>query len=391
MNVAVIAPTQIPARTANTLQVMKMAQAIAALGHNARLAVPWYSTETTSVAARPATFAELARHYGLQTEFPIDWLIANPNLRRYDFGYRAAGWARRLGADVVYTRLPQAAAVASGRGQRTILEVHDLPQGRFGPWFFRRFLRGSGAARLVVITHSLAADLGSKLGAPTEPPFMLIAPDGVDLSRYQGLPEPQAGRASLEEFSQRSARFTAGYTGHLYAGRGVELLLELARLLPEVDFLLVGGEPDDVARLQAEIQSRRLENMIATGFIPNADLPRYQAACDVLLMPYQKRVTASSGGDIARYLSPMKLFEYLACGRPILSSDLPVFGEILNAGNAILLPPDNAEAWAAALTALQNDPPRRDALGLQARQDATHYTWEGRARRIFEGVEAPNG
>ena len=391
MNVAVIAPAQIPARTANTLQVMKMTQAIAELGYGVRLAVPWYSTESASVAVRPATFPELARHYGLQTEFPIDWLIANPNLRRYDFGYRAAGWASRWGAGVVYTRLPQAAAIASGRGQKTILEVHDIPQGRFGPWFFRRFLRGSGAARLVVITRSLAADLASRLGAPADPPFTLIAPDGVDLSRYQDLPGPQAARASLEEFSQRGPRFTAGYTGHLYAGRGVELLLELAGLLPEVDFLLAGGEPGDVARLRGEIQSRGLGNVIATGFIPNADLPRYQAACDVLLMPYQKRVAASSGGDIARYLSPMKLFEYLACGRPILSSDLPVFAEVLNPGNSISLPCDDARAWAAALVALQNDPPRRDALGVQARQDAAHYTWEGRARRILAGLEAPHG
>ena len=390
MNVAVIAPTQIPARTANTLQVMKMTQAIAALGHDVRLAVSWYSAESTSVAARPATFPELARHYGLQTEFPIDWLIANPSLRRYDFSYRAAGWARRWGADVVYTRLPQAAAITSARGQKTILEVHDLPQGRFGPWFFRRFLGGSGAARLVVITRSLAADLAGRLRAPADPSFTLIAPDGVDLSRYQDIPGPQAARASLEEFSQRGARFTAGYTGHLYAGRGVELLLDLAGLLPEVDFLLAGGEPGDVAHLRGEIQARGLGNVIATGFIPNADLPRYQAACDVLLMPYQKRVAASSGGDIARYLSPMKLFEYLACGRPILSSDLPVFAEVLNPGNSITLPPDDAAAWAAVLTALQNDPPRRDALGAQARHDAALYTWEERARRILAGLEAPH-
>jgi glycosyltransferase involved in cell wall biosynthesis len=390
MKIAVIAPTQIPARTANTLQVMKMTQAIAALGHSVRLAVPWYSAESTSVATRPATFAELARHYGLQHEFPIDWLIANPNLRRYDFGYRAAGWAMRLEAEVVYTRLPQAAATASGQGQKTILEVHDLPQGRFGPWLFRRFLRGRGAVRLVAITRSLAADLASQLGAPSASPFLVVAPDGVDLSRYQQLPEPRQARASLDELKPRGDRFTAGYTGHLYAGRGVELLLELAVRLPEIDFLLVGGEPADVARLQTEIQSRQLENVIATGFIPNADLPRYQAACDVLLMPYQVRVAASSGGDIARYLSPMKLFEYLACGRPILSSNLPVLSEVLNASNSILLPPDDVNSWATALTALQNDPQRRDAMSVQARQDAASYTWEARARRILEGLDQPH-
>ncbi len=117
----------------------------------------------------------------------------------------------------------------------------------------------------------------------------------------------------------------------------------MAECLPEVTFLLVGGDPEDVGRLQA--QAKGLKNVILTGFIPNVDLPLYQAACDVLLMPYQRQVAASSGGDIARYLSPMKLFEYLACGRAILCSDLPVLHEVLNPENAVLLPPDDTQAW----------------------------------------------
>ncbi len=159
----------------------------------------------------------------------------------------------------------------------------------------------------------------------------------------------QKRAARLEALQGRQSCFTAGYTGHLYAGRGGELMIELAARLPEITFLLVGGEPPDVARLQAKVNARQLDNVILTGFIPNADLPLYQAACDVLLMPYQKPVAASSGGDIAPYLSPMKLFEYLACGRAILSSDLPVLREVLNPANAVLLDPETSRAWAAAL------------------------------------------
>ena len=133
---------------------------------------------------------------------------------------------------------------------------------------------------------------------------------------------------------------------------------------------------------------RRLDNVILTGFIPNADLPLYQAACDVLLMPYQKHVAASSGGDIAAYLSPMKLFEYLACGRAILSSDLPVLREVLNPDNAVLLDPEDVEGWAAALRLLQNDAHLRAMLGEQARRDAALYTWEARAGAILAGLEA---
>ena len=383
MKVAVVAPTPIPARTANSLQVMKMCQALATLGNEVRLAAPAHRSGNKE----GRSWQELAHHYGLLQPFSIDWLPANPRFKRYDYAARAVRWARRQQADILYTRLPQAAALASLLGDRTILETHDMPQGRAGPWLFRLFLKGGGARRLVVITRSLATSLEQKMGVPANPPFTLIAGDGVDLSRYANLPSAQDARLRLAVLQGRQSCFTAGYTGHLYAGRGGELLIELAARQSEITFLLAGGEPPDVARLQAMVNAQQLDNVILTGFIPNADLPLYQAACDVLLMPYQKTVAASSGGNIAPYLSPMKLFEYLACGRAILSSDLPVLREVLNPANAILLQPEDIEAWAASLHHLQNDPQRRESLGQQARRDASLYTWEARARAILAGLE----
>lgn len=386
MKIAVIAPTHIPARRANTLQVMKMTQALASMGHSVRLVAPGIPQP----GEEGCGWEDLARQYGLQRSFPLEWLAASPRLRRYDFSWRAVRRARQWRADLLYTRLPQAASMASILGMPTILEMHDLPQGKVGPWMFRLFLRGHGAKRMVVITRTLAIDLAQRLGAPGSPPFTIIAPDGVDLARYNGLPEPAQARQRLNQsgklgLASLPERFTAGYTGHFYPGRGQELLMTLAEQLPEITFLLAGGEPKDVARLQA--QAKGLSNVILTGFIPNVDLPLYQAACDALLMPYQRQVAASSGGDIARYLSPMKLFEYLACGRAILCSDLAVLREILDPENAVLLPPNDVQAWATALRSLQAEPERRKQLAAKARQAAVLYTWEARAARVLDGIE----
>jgi glycosyltransferase involved in cell wall biosynthesis len=385
VKIAVIAPTSIPARRANTVQVMKMCQALVELGHSVRLAAPSDALN----APRPG-WETLAHHYGLRYSFPVDWLRADPRLRRYDFGWRAVRWARSWGADLLYTRLPQAAALASALGLPTLLETHDFPAAGMGIFLFQRFLKGRGARRLVVITRALAQDLSARLGVPASTPaeagaFILVESDGVDLERYAGLPSPEEARRTLP---LRLNGFTAGYTGHLYAGRGVELILELAARLPGVSFLLAGGEPADVSRWEDTCQERGLKNVYLPGFIPNTELPRYQAACDVLLMPYQGQVAASSGGDIARYLSPMKLFEYLACGRPILSGDLPVLREVLSSENAVLLPSGDMDAWATAILALQADPLRRAVLGEQARRSAAGYSWTARAGRIFTGLGA---
>jgi len=394
MRVAVVAPTTIPSKKANTLQVMKMTQAISSIGHSVHLIIP-DSTHSSDEAKRSWDF--LADQYGLQAKFPIDWLSARASLRKYDFAWKAVRWARHWGADVIYTRLPQAAALAANRNMNTIFEIHDLPQGTFGPKLLRLFLRGSDAEKLVVISKALADDLQRESYLLPNSQILEILPDGVDLWRFEGLPAPDESREILAPIleSQHLAagstfsteQITIGYTGHLYPGRGVNLILEFAARIPGANFLIVGGEQSDVHKLQEQVKNRQLDNVTLTGFVPNTDLPQYQAACDVLLMPYQSKVAASSGGDIGRYLSPMKLFEYLACGRAICSSNLPVLQEILSNENAVLLPPDEVDAWVAAIQDLIDNPNLRRDLGEKARKTAQKYSWKARAEKIFNDIE----
>ncbi|MDH5506075.1 MAG: glycosyltransferase [Anaerolineae bacterium] len=373
MKIALIAASTIPARTANSIQVMKMAQALAGLDHQVRVYVPGISPGVG--------WPQLAAHYGLgeQQAFSLQWLPALARLRRYDYGLRAVQRARRWGADLIYTRLPQAAAFASWSAFPTIFEIHDLPQGSMGPRLLRTFLRGRGARGLVTITDALAAALMDGFPISSVPHLLYIAPDGVDLDRYKDLPAPDQARAALN----LPEGFTVGYTGHLYPGRGIDLILKLAAQLPQINFLLAGGEPQDVARVQGQARSAGLSNLNLLGFVPNADLPRYQAACDVLLMPYQKKVAASSGGDISAFLSPMKMFEYLACGRAILASDLPVLQEVLSSDNAVILPAADESAWVTALQTLQSDAAYCRSLAAQARLTAQKYTWHARAAAIL--------
>ncbi len=379
MKIAVIAPTYLPARRANTVQVMKMAQALTATGHEIKVYVPGNTN--------PPTWESLADHYGLQQQFDIEWLPVNSFWRSYDYGLRAVMRSRKWGADFIYTRLPQAAALSSLLGKSTIYEIHDLPQGIIGPRLFRTFFNGRGACRLVVITQSLRTALDNEIGPIPPEPFTLIAPDGVDLARYQNLPAPEAARRQLQTNKipdLPDSQFTVGYTGHLYHGRGINLILDMAAQLADITFLLVGGDPKDVDQIRSVVNDRSLNNVILTGFIANCDLALYQAACDVLLMPYQLKVAASSGGNIADYLSPMKLFEYLASGRAIISSDLPVLQEVLSDANAVLLPPEDLDAWIEKTIQLRAKPNQRAAFGRKAQMTAQKYSWESRAARMMD-------
>ena len=169
-------------------------------------------------------------------------------------------------------------------------------------------------------------------------------------------------------------------------------MLEIAQRLPSVTVLLVGGEQYAVRKVSIEVESRNLKNIILTGFIPNAELPYFQAACDLLLMPYQHIVAGSSGGDISKYLSPMKLFEYMACGRPIIMSVDGDAAELIRSeGAGIACSPEDPAALASAVRDLYSmETSERERMG-RAGRDAflNRYSLEvliGRYEELFEAV-----
>ena len=369
MRIVAIAAARVPSATANSIQVMKACAALSALGHEVRLLLP---------GPDPLVhWDELARAYGLQGRFGVEWL---PGRGRRRFTWQAARKARALRADLVYAWPPQAAVFALLSGLPVVFEAHEPPSGTFGPLWWRLFLRLPGRRRVAAITRALKDLLERRYGRPRDG-LTVVAPNGVELERFAGLPGPSGARSRLG----LPDRPTVMCTGHLYAGRGADLFLALARALPQAHFVWVGGRPQDVADWQARAQAQRLANLTFSGHVPNQDLPLWQSAADVLLMPYARAIAGSSGGDSAAVASPMKMFEYMAAGRAILSSDLPVIREVLDENSAVLCPPEDLAAWTRALGALLDDPARRAALGQSARSLAAGYTWTGRAGRILEG------
>lgn len=372
MKIACIATSQIPSSTANSIQVMKVCHAQAQIGHDVRLWVPGTSN---------ISWTTLRVHYGLTHEFNIQWLPSQQILKRYDLAINAVNQAAGWKADLIYTWLPQVAVLAYLRKTPAILEMHDLPTGRMGPHLFRQFVRQRGKKRLLVITQALYDRLRAEYDFDLSENEYLIAPNGTDLERYTNLPEPEEARRLLG----LPEGLTVGYTGHFYSGRGMDIMRNLLEAFPQVNFLFVGGQPEKMLRRQGPGKTVDYPNACATGFIENARLPHYQAAADILIMPYEESIAGSSGGNSADICSPMKMFDYLAAGRAIVTSDLPVLHEVLNESNAVFCPPNDLDAWKSALKNLIADPQRRAALGEQAQRDAARYTWQERARCALDG------
>jgi glycosyltransferase involved in cell wall biosynthesis len=369
MKILAIAGSRVPSDTANSMQVMKACSALVQLGHDLTLLVPEFDL-------RPSTF-NIQQHYGIPNLFPIEWLSGSS---RRLFTLNAVRHALTYKPDLIYTWFPQSAVFGLLAHKPVIFEAHLQPTGRFGPLWHRTFARFPGRKRLACITYALKLTLEQDYHMRMRPADVVVAPNGVELERFASLPDPERARKIL---GLRAAP-TVLCAGHLYAGRGADLFLALARWTPNASFVWVGGRQADVDEWSGKAAG--LSNVTFSGFVPNRDLPNYLAAADILLMPYARSILGSSGdASSASVASPMKMFEYMAAGRAILTSDLPVIREVLDEHNAVFCPPEDVRAWQAALTDLLANSRLRAALATQARREVEQYTWLARAQNILAG------
>ena len=373
MKLAYLAQSAIPSTAANSVHVMKMCSAFAAAGAEVELVVP----DVPGGGVR-----DVHAHYGVARNFAIRRVpYTDPGGSRLVYAFSAAMlWSRFRRAvrdfrpDAVYGRSVVGCHAGACLGIRTRLEVHQpvwdsLVEGRL----FRSLIGKETFAGLVTITSALGAMY--EAGGMTGGKPVLVAPDGADPSDLRGVPENWPGREGCLQ---------AGYVGSLNPGRGVEIILELARRFPDMDFHLVGGAEEDRKRLE---ERGLAANVHVHGFVPPSMTHLYRNACDVLLAPYQRSVQVhGGGGDTASYCSPLKIFEYMSARKPMLISDLPVFHEVLDSDTAVLLPPDDADAWEAALNRLRDEAVRGGYAGAAYEAFTANHTWEKRAERLLASM-----
>ena len=369
MRFAYAAQSRIPSRDANSIHVMKMCQAFGANGHDVDLLVPNYRTKDTSEM-------DVFAHYGVDRNFALHYLPKRPvGGRVHRFAWLAPRWCRRERINLMYTRSIKTGWMAARMGIAVVLELHLIPRGGDGLLFavMMRTMPRRSIRRYVVISDALKRDFQEQFGIPDEK--ILVAHDAAD-------PPESATPVAIGD----GASLTVGYVGHLYPGKGMELISELSQVCPWAEFHIIGGAKRDIDRWKHATHG--YENLTFHGFIPPSKVAAFHAACDVLIAPYQRQVQADRGADIAAWMSPLKIFEYMAAKGAVLASDLPVIREVLtHEKDAILLPPDDVQAWTRALARLRDDPTLRRRLGETAYATFQRkYTWSVRANVVLTGL-----
>ena len=377
MNILYIANVRLPTERAHGYAIMKLCEEFARAGHAVTLLTSAHKATAGKGGEDPFSYYGIEKNFTLRRVHSTDLLGRSTNVGRFSYwidqlSFVLMAWicfSRALWrADVIYVRSYQLAACLPAR--KTALELHSMPEGARAGGLFAHAARR--ARWCIAISSGLAEAVRRMLGDGAR--GIVVAPDAVDVAKFSALPSRDDVRRTLGLPADKKI---ALYTGHFYGWKGADVLAAAAAHLPEdVLCVLVGGVDEDYERMVREYGSR--ENIRIVLFQPPQMMPQYLAAADVVVLPNRSGERISS-----TYTSPLKLFEYMASGRPIVASDLPSIREVLDERTAVLVHPDDPSALAAGIREVLADPMRAAALAEAASEKVRHYTWKKRAEGIL--------
>lgn len=377
MKIAYIAHIRLPTERAHGYATMKLCEEFARAGHEVELIVP----DKWAPALKekdPFIYYAIERNFKLRRIFSTDFLGKEDGRGRIAFWLDLLSFiyiAKWLcgdtlrAADVVYTR--DFRLVGFLPCEKIVLEVHDIPAQT------EQFAQAVKAASHVIAISNGLKQAIETLGVKKE---ILVAPDAVDMRRFLNVPAQQDARKALGLPQKIGAyKKIALYAGHFYPWKGADIFAEAAIRLPDIHGVLVGGvEPDFEVIKQKYGQYVHID---VRPFQPPPLMPLYYAAADVLVLPNSAKEKISSS-----YTSPLKLFEYMASGKPIVASDLPSIREIVDEHTALLVKPDSPKALADGIQKVLDDPALAARLGTAAKAKVEGYTWPARARAVVDFI-----
>jgi glycosyltransferase involved in cell wall biosynthesis len=390
-------------RSGGSIHIHSFVRALTDLGHQitvvcTRVSSPKSLEDELRAEVRPAPLADwnhsLAnairagnRLIGRAARNNPDAVRTLHNLR---FFRTAAKAARELDPDFIYERYSlwgmAGLRLARNRSIPHVLEVNAplaFEQQRFragltcpplARWVERRIWR---KADLSIVVSDTLRSLLQNAGA--RPESIHVLPNAVSPRLFHTDLDGKPVRERLNF----NGRFVIGFVGMFRPWHGVDLLIsvleDLHRVDPSIHLLLVGDGPLR-QRFEAEVCKAGLQEAVTfTGAVAHQDVPGYLAAMDMTVAPYPAL------DDF--YYSPIKLFEYMAAGRPVVASRVGQVAQIIEDGvNGLLFDPGDRAGLINCVRRLKNDVALRNELGREASATCSDHTWGRNATRVVDWV-----
>jgi glycosyltransferase involved in cell wall biosynthesis len=372
MKLIYIANVRIPTEKAHGLQIMKMCEAFAGANNEVELVI---SRRINHIKKDPFEYYGVRKNFKI-TKLPcLDLIILDKYighlgmwLESISFNLFVFPYTFFKKADIIFTRDKFFLPLSFFR-KNLVFEVHALPRNYF---IYERFIKR--CKKIITITQGLKNSLIEKGVYKNN---ILVAPDGVDLEKFNVSLNKEECRKKLNLPTDKKIVL---YAGHLYKWKGVDILAEASKFLPENYIVyFVGGTEEDIRRFKSAYLT--FGNIKIIGHRPYPEIPYWLKAADVLVLPNSGKEKISQ-----EWTSPIKLFEYMASGTPIIASNLPSIREIINNKNAFLVSPDDPRNLADVIKRAISDKEMATFLSKNSFNDINRYTWVKRAANILKFI-----
>lgn len=366
MKISFVINMRMPTEKAHGYQIAKMCEMLALEGADVSLVVPTRKNKTEG---------DIFSYYDVRKNFLVKYVPTFDALAflwssRLGFYAQAVSFILALRREsisrdtVIVTRNPEIAWLYGRKKYRIFYDAHSFPAHGTGllKWLLKN-------AEGIIANSNGTANAFRSAGFDN----VLVAPNAVDLANFALTESVDRGSLGLPHGR------IAMYVGHLYGWKGVNVIVDAARCskIENLIFVFVGGTDSDLASYRAE--TKDVKNILFMGRRPHHDVATLMKSADVLLLP-----NIASTQESVAYTSPIKMFEYMASGVPIVASRLPSICEVLNDSNSILVEPGNPNELLRGIElSLILEATARAA---QAKKDVQSYTWDARALKILRFI-----
>ena len=336
------------------------------------------NVQLISLGGKKIKLDRIRESYNVSSRFKIRLLSIPPIYFLESFLYVFNGYLRYViknKIDIIYSRDLLATYIGGLLGYKTVFEAHMPIKKQLHHLLFKRLINSKNF-KLVCISNNLSNK------------FKIDYPD-LDLNKIKVFPDGANIQIVNNSFRTQELHknfFNFGYVGNLYSGKGMEIIVPLSKLLPNKTFHIIGGREIDIKYWKEQCN----ENVIFHGFVNQSKLSELYDLFGIALMPLQQKISPDGGtSNIAEYTSPMKMFEYIAYQKLIISSNLPVLLEILKHNfNSIIVNSNDIDDWYKALSSIDilDKAKIRKIINNAYNDLIVSYSWDQRANKILNWI-----
>ena len=370
MKICYISNSAAPSRNASSLQTAKLCESLSLLGHQVTLILP-----NTGIPKM-----NYFKFYNIKSKFKITklkYFYKFPKgINYYLYTFFSLINSKFKTQNLFITRNFFTSLVLCFFKKKHILEIHDdlTIEGRIMKFLIKNFdiLNNKSIIKIITTTNTLKLRYKKKYK--------------VDNNKILVLHNASSLIARFKNYTKIKKKLNIGYFGSLYKSRGLDLIIKISKLDKDNNYIVYGGDNIMVNYLK---EKYNYNNLRFNQYIPYSKVNKILNTIDICILPYTKKITVAGNiGDISKYTSPLKIFDYMITGKLIICSNLKVIKEVLKNNYNSLLIDDflNIESWVRTINSIKKNNKKFNKLRLNAYNFANKFNSKWRAKSLISSI-----